>query len=258
VVYVMAGGVGPVRYRVVSESPCVLENSSGSAPPSAGGTLATVAIGDDGRVWRSSSNTLRRTSPAPSLKCAIGPGYVEDDSVAYFVGPLLLDPGGKSGWGLEGPPGRLGRLTLGEDACSVELAVPPWGDLPVRYDTPRDGQGRFHLRNTPTSGAMGIFTRTGTLVKTYSGKGVASDPAPFDASACSGGVCILGSDASGQSVLYLDDDGNPRAPSRPLIKGLRVSRIGAASSGPIFIAGATDPVVEATNEVVIEIAPPPP
>lgn len=258
VLYVTAGSVGPVRYRVVSEDPCVLENGTGSAPPTAAGTLATVAVGDDGWVWSSQSNTLRRASPLPTMKCAIGPGYVEDDSVAYFVGPLLLDNGGKSGWGLEGPPGRLGRLTLGADACSVEMAVPPWGELPVGSKTPRDAQGRFHLRDTPMSGAMGIFTDTGTLVRTYSGKGVATDPAPFDATACAGGVCILGSDASGQSVLYLDDDGNPRAPAVPLIKGLRVGRVGAARSGAVFIVGASDPVVEASNEVVIQIAPPPP
>lgn len=257
VLYVTAGGVGPVRYRVVSESPCVLENGTGSPPRTAGGTLATVAVGDDGRVWSSMSNTLGRITPAPRLKCTIGPGYIEDDSVAYYVGPLLLDVGGKGGWGLEGPPGRLGRLTLGTDACSVALAVPPWGDLPVRFDTPRDAQGRFHLRDT-TSGEMGIFTSTGTLVKTYSGKGVASDPAPFDASACSGGVCVLGSDASGQSVLYLDDDGNPRAPSVPLIEGLRVSRIGAAASGAVFIGGASNPALEPSHEVVIQVAPSPP
>lgn len=258
VLYLTVGSDGPVRYRVVSESPCVLENGSGSAPRTAGGTLATVAVGDDGRVWRSLSNTLRSISPLPSLRCVVGPGYVEDDSVAYYVGPLLLDKGGKGGWGLEGPPGRLSRLTLGTDACSVELAASPWGDLPVRSKTPRDAQGRFHLRDWPMSGAMGIFTSTGTLVKTYSGKSVATDPAPLDANTCSGGICILGSDASGASVVYLDDDGNPRAPSIPLFKGLRVGRIAAASSGAVFIAGASDPVVEATNEVVIQIAPPPP
>jgi hypothetical protein len=243
---------------MVSASPCVLENGTGSSPPTAGGATANVAVAEDGSVWRAVGTSLRRISPLPSLKCAIGPGYVdEDDFPIYDVGPLFLDEGGKSGWGLDGPPGMLGRLTLGVDACSVELAVPPWGNLPVGPNTARDAQGRFHILDK-LAGGLGIFTSTGTLVKKYSGKGSATDPAPFAVTACSGGLCILGADATGQSLLYLDDDGNPRAPALPLIKGLRLSHIAAARSGPVFIAGASDPVVEATNEVVIQLAPPPP
>jgi hypothetical protein len=246
------------KYHLASENPCVLESEDGVVPGGYASPLGSLALGDDGRVWRSASNTLRRSSPLPSLKCTIGSGYIDDDVASYDVGPLFLDLGGKTGWGLDGPPGMLGRLTLGSDACSVELTKSPWGDLPVRPNTPRDASGRLHVLNAPTPGGIGIFTSTGTLVKAYAGKASASDPAPFDVTRCAGGVCVLGSDASGTSLLYLDDDGNPRAPALPLIKGLRVSHIAAAASGHVFIGGATDASLEPQYEVVIQMAPPPP
>lgn len=188
----------------------------------------------------------------------MGPGYTDADSVLYYVGGLFLDADGKGGWGLEGPPGRLGRITLGTDACSVDLMASPWGDLQVRPNTPRDAQGRLHVLDAPAAGAVGIFTSTGTLVKTYSGKSAPSDPAPLDVASCGDGVCVLGSDATGQALVYLDDEGKPRASALPLIKGLRVNRIAAARSGPVFVAGDTDPAIEALHELVIQIAPPPP
>lgn len=257
--YVLTNG-GARKFHLASESPCVLESTDGLPLPTSGyrPPNGSVALGVDGSVWYSLANGLRRAS-LPHLRCAIGPGYVDaEGSALYFVGPLFLDEGGKTGWGLEGPPGMLGRLTLGSDACSVELTRSPWGDLPVRSNTPRDASSRLHVLNAPVAGGIGIFTSSGTLVKAYSGKGSATDPAPFDVTRCAGGVCVLGSDASGTSILYVDDDGNPRAPALPLIKGLRVSRIAAADSGHVFVAGASDPSLEPTHEIVIQIAPPPP
>jgi hypothetical protein len=246
-------------FHLTSENPCVLESTSGSVPNGYDAPGGNLALADDASVWRSASNTLRRTSPLPNLKCTVGPGYLDDEGFPlYFVGPLFLDEGGKTGWGLDGPPGMLGRVTLGADACSVELTKSPWGDVPVRANTPRDASSRLHVLNAPAVGGIGIFTSSGTLVKAYSGKGSATDPAPFDVTRCGGGMCVLGSDASGTSILYLDDDGNPRAPALPLIKGLHVSHVAAAASGHVFIGGATDTSLEPIHAVVIQLAPPPP
>jgi hypothetical protein len=260
VLFVDAGGA-LARYHVASESPCVLESEipdAGANHTSFGGYTET-AVDDVGTIWSSHANGLRRIYPLPQLKCTVGRGYLDADGFPiYYVGSLFLDADGKGGWGLEGPPGRLGRLTLGPDACSVDLADSPWGDLPVRSDTPRDAQGRLHVLDAPAAGAIGIFTSTGTLVKTYSGKSAPTDPPPVDATSCAGGICVLDSDDSGQSLVYLDDEGAPRAKAVPLIKGLYVSRIAAARSGPVFGAGDSDPALEPLHQVVIQIAPPPP
>ncbi|MDB5219644.1 MAG: hypothetical protein JWO86_7571 [Myxococcaceae bacterium] len=243
------------RYTVASADPCVLERDPGFEPSFARATLTDVAVDDDGTVWASATDQLQRAFPLPVLKCTIGPGYIDN-----FVGNLLLDDDGKGGWGLEGPEGKLGRLTLGANACSVDLADPPWGPLPVRSTTPRDTQGRLHVVDAPAPGSIGIYTGTGTLVKSYSGKSVPTDPAPLDATRCSGGVCVVTSpDSAGQqSIVYLDEDGNPRAPAVPLFNGLRASTIGAARSGAVFVAGDSDPAREAIHQVVIQMAPAPP
>jgi hypothetical protein len=243
------------RYTLAGTSPCVLERDPSFVPSFARGDLYDVAIDDVGNVWASSTDQLQRAFPLPVLKCTLGPGYADD-----YVGDILLDADGNGGWGLEGPDGKLSRLTLGASSCSVELADSPWGALQVRPDTPRDSGGRLHVVDAPAPGAIGIFTATGTLVKTYTGKSAPTDPAPGGAALCTGGVCVFTvPDASGtQSIVYLDEDGNPRAPAVPLFNGLRANLIASAGSGAVFVAGDSDPAREAFHQVVIQMAPAPP
>lgn len=59
-------------------------------------------------------------------------------------------------------------------------------------------------------------------------------------------------------MVYVDDDGKPRAPAVPLIDGLRVSGIAAGATGDVFVVGETEPPLESTHEVVVQRVPPPP
>lgn len=158
-------------FRLASASPCVLESLSGFGPwTTPGSTPGTThyAAASDGTIWRSTATTLRRESSAPTLGCTVGRGYRDEDGkVLYYLGALFLDEDGRGGWGLDGPPGLLGRLTLGTDACSVELTASPWGDLPVRANTPRDALGRLHVVDGPAKGVVGVYTATGALVSSY-------------------------------------------------------------------------------------------
>jgi hypothetical protein len=97
-------------------------------------------------------------------------------------------------------------------------------------------------------------------VKSYSGKSAPTDPAPLDATRCSGGICVLTApDSTGQpSIVYLDENGNPRAPAVALYRDLGANSVAATREGAVFVAGATDPAREPLHEVVIQLAPPPP
>ena len=250
------------RYTVASADPCVLERDPDFSPSFARAGVSQFAVDDHGNLWSSSEDKLQRAFPLPVLNCTTGAGYRDANGDLYYVGGVFLDDDGKGGWGLDGPRAarQLRRLTLGPDACSVDLADSPWGSLPVRPNTPRDGQGRLHVLDAPVAGAIGIFTSTGTLVKSYSGKSVPTDPAPLDVTRCSGGVCVVSApDPAGQqSIVYLDENGNPRGPAVRLFKGLRANSIAAARSGAVFVAGDSDPSIEAYHQVVIQMAPAPP
>ncbi len=247
------------RYTVASGTACVLQRDGDFAPSLPAGD-SQVAVDDAGNIWSSSTDQLQRAFPLPVLKCTTGPGYRDGTDALFYVGSLLLDDDGTGGWGLEGPAGRLGRLTLGPDACSVDLTDSPWGSLAVRASTPRDTQGRLHVVDAPAPGAIGIYTGDGTFVTSYSGKSAPTDPAPRAATRCSGGICVLTApDSAGHpSIVYLDENGNPRGPAVALYRGLGATTVAATREGAVFVAGDTDPTLEPLHEVVIQLAPAPP
>lgn len=245
------------RYRLTSEDPCILQRDLTFGSMGATTARTGVAIDDSTHVWISTGARVSRVFPQPTRRCTMDPGYLDDEDFPIFdAGPLYLDEGGKTGWALGGPPGKLGRFISGTDACSVTLVESPF-PFSLRSNTPRDEQGRLHVVDGPAPNTIGIYTATGTFLSSYFAKKSPSDPVATDVTRCAGGVCVLASSATGYELTYATEEGAPRA-VLPAIKGLVPRRIAADRIGPVFLAGPSDTKLEPEYQVVIQLAPAPP